>query len=68
MQVLQNTTSLNLNDIATYAHGVKPTLDILLYYPDMNITSTVDLTSQSKFVTEMHALNLAVHPYTYLDD
>lgn len=45
VQVIQNTTGLDFNDVATYAHGVKPTLDVLLFYPDMDLYSTVDLTS-----------------------
>lgn len=57
-----NLTDYNFADIATYAHGVKPDLDLLVYYPSVEPTQ-IDQSSQADFVTEMHALDMAVHTH-----
>lgn len=45
--------------VADYAHAVRPSLDLLVYYPAGSPTDySVD--ARSEFVTEMHALEMSV--------
>lgn len=67
----QNTSDFyNFADITTYAHGVKPDLDLLVYYPATSVdnSTSVDTGSESEFVTQMHTLNMTVHAYALRGD
>ena len=56
----------DFDNIATYAHGVGPASQWIMYYPS---TSPVPVDSSSSAVIgEMHKRDLAVHPYTLRDD
>ena len=57
----------DFDNIATYAHGVGPDSKWIMFYPDMSPVP-IDLTAPSQFVEEMHARDLAIHPYTLRDD
>ena len=57
----------DFDNIATYAHGVGPSNQWIMYYPSTSKV-TVDLSSPSPFIEEMHNRDLAVHPYTLRDD
>jgi len=54
--------------IAAYAHGVKPELNLIYYFPSLNANGNYTLYDQSRFVRSMHALNLTVIPFTLADD
>lgn len=52
-------------EIATYAHGVGPASDYIMYWPaPLNSTYAVDQTSRSEYVDKMHEYGLQVHTYT----
>ena len=58
---------LNLEDIATFAHGVGPDSAYVMYWPDDVVkpaNPTVDPTTPSQFVDYAHSLDLQVHPWT----
>lgn len=56
----------DFDNIATYAHGVGPSSQWIMYYPSSSPVP-VD-SSPSAFMEEMHRRDLAVHPYTLRDD
>ena len=66
IQLMEWNINYDFDNIATYAHGVGPDSKYVMYYPKK--TGPVDKTSPSQFVQEMHARDLAVHPYTLRDD
>lgn len=49
----------DFNHIATYAHAVKPDLNLVVFYPSNSTNISND--NKSQFVSEMHKLNLTVH-------
>jgi len=53
--------------ISQLVHGVGPDSKWVMYYPDM-LKHNFDSTTRSQFIDEMHALDLAVHPWTMRDD
>jgi len=62
-----NPSGWDFDNIATYAHGVGPSSQWIMYYPSLTEVP-IDFSSPSLFVDEMHKRNLAVHPYTLRDD
>jgi glycerophosphoryl diester phosphodiesterase len=56
----------DFDNIATYAHGVGPAGQWIMYYPSM--TKVPVDSSPSLFINEMHERHLAVHPFTLRDD
>lgn len=50
--------------ISTYAHGVGPNSEYIMYWPDMDKPELFDPTVKSPFVDLMHSYGLQVHPYT----
>lgn len=57
----------DLDEIATYAHGVGPDARTVMYYPS---TSKVefDHKTESAFIQAAHAVDLQVWPWTLRDD
>ena len=58
----------DLPAISTYAHGVKPEMAFIYYYPSQNANGNYSLLDESKFVILMHSFNLTVIPFTLADD
>ena len=54
--------SYNVTEIATFAHGVGPSMNWLFEY------KPTDNATHSAFIEEAHAVGLKVHPYTLQDD
>jgi len=67
VQLMSWSDVYDFDHIATYAHGVGPDSKYVMYWPN-DASGPVDLTSPSEFITEMHDLQLQVHPYTLRDD
>jgi hypothetical protein len=61
VQTMFFNTSYNFTSVESYAHGVRPELALLIYYP-LNRSVSFNPETQSKFVTAMHKLNLSVIP------
>jgi glycerophosphoryl diester phosphodiesterase len=57
----------DFDNMATYAHGVGPASQYIMYWP-ANTQVPIIPNEESLFVQEMHKRDLQVHPWTLRDD
>jgi len=58
---LTSNPETDFESLAGWVHGIGPTSALIM-------TGTDDKTALSPFIENLHALDLAVHPYTLQDD
>ena len=70
IQLASYSSTYDFAHVATYAHGVGPDSKYVMYDTKLDGESGQDpvTNDRSKFIDEMHGLDLAVHPYTLRDD
>ena len=57
---MRETSTYNLTEITSYAHGIGPKWSVIFNRTDPN-----DLAKPSKLVDEAHSLGLLVHGYIF---